>query len=194
MAKAPPEDLLVQLIARAREGDKRAYGRLFRLCYKDIYDYVLRRVGNVHDAEDLTMNVFTKGYAGVTSFEERGCSVRAWFYRIAHNAVVDHFRVSRESVDIDEIPGFVSEEAEIEDVLFSKAERERLYREVLKLPPAQAEVLILRFMKDLSVSETAEALDKKEVTVRALQFKGIKNLRDRLGRPAGSEHGYDEEQ
>ncbi|MCJ7653044.1 MAG: sigma-70 family RNA polymerase sigma factor [Actinobacteria bacterium] len=180
MGKSSPEDLLLELITRAKEGDNRAYGRLFRLCYKDIYDYVLRRVGSVHDAEDLTMNVFTKGYTGVTSFEDRGCSVRAWFYRIAHNAVVDHFRVSRESVDIDEIPGFVSGEAEIEDVLFSKAEREKLYREVLKLPPAQAEVLILRFMKDLSVSETAEALDKKEVTVRALQFKGIKNLRERL--------------
>ena len=187
MAKAPPEDLLVQLIARAKEGDKRAYGKLFRLCYRDIYDYILRRVGNVHDAEDVTMDVFTKGYAGVTSFEERGHSVRAWFYRIAHNAVVDHFRASRESVDIDEIPGFVSEEAEIEDVLFSKAERERLYREVLKLTPAQAEVLILRFMKDLSVSETAEALDKKEVTVRALQFKGIKNLRERLTGTRGEE-------
>ena len=189
MGKSSPEDLLLELITRAKEGDNRAYGRLFRLCYKDIYDYVLRRVGSVHDAEDLTMNVFTKGYTGVTSFEDRGCSVRAWFYRIAHNAVVDHFRVSRESVDIDEIPGFVSGEAEIEDVLFSKAEREKLYREVLKLPPAQAEVLILRFMKDLSVSETAEALDKKEVTVRALQFKGIKNLRERLTGTQGEDEG-----
>ena len=186
MAKAPPEDLLAQLVARAKEGDERAYGKLFRLCYKDIYDYIVRRVGNVHDAEDLTMDVFTKGYAGVASFEQRGFSVRAWFYRIAHNSVVDHFRVSRESVDIDEIPGFASGEEAIEDVLSANAEMERLYMEVVKLPPAQAEVLVLRFMKDLSVSETAEALDKKNVTVRALQFKGIKNLRERL---AGTKDG-----
>lgn len=187
MAKAPPEDLLVQLIARAKEGDKRAYGKLFRLCYKDIYDYILRRVGNVHDAEDLTMDVFTKGYTGVTSFEERGHSVRAWFYRIAHNSVVDHFRVRRESVDIDEIPAFASEEEAIEDVLSASAEMERLYREVVRLPPAQAEVLLLRFMKDLSVSETAEVLGKKEVTVRALQFKGIKNLRKRVAGTQGED-------
>jgi RNA polymerase sigma-70 factor (ECF subfamily) len=180
MAKAPPEDLLVQLVARAKEGDKRAYGKLFRLCYKDIYDYIVRRVGNVHDAEDLTMDVFSKGYAGISSFEEMGHSVRAWFYRIAHNSVVDYFRVSRESVDIDEIPGIASEEEAIEDVLSKSAEMEMMYREVVKLPPAQAEVLILRFMKDLSVAETAESLDKKEVTVRGLQFKGIKNLRERL--------------
>lgn len=187
MAKAPPEDLLAQLIARAKEGDKSAYGKLFRLCYKDIYDYILRRVGNVHDAEDLTMDVFSKGYAGVTSFEEMGHSVRAWFYRIAHNSVVDHFRVSRESVDIDEIPGFASEEEAIEDVLSTSAEMERLYREVVRLPPAQAEVLLLRFMKDLSVSETAEALGKKKVTVRGLQFKGIKSLRERFAVTQGED-------
>lgn len=182
MGKAPPEDLLVQLIARAKEGDKGAYGRLFRLCYKDIYDYILRRVGNVHDAEDLTMDVFSKGYAGVSSFEEMGHSVRAWFYRIAHNSVVDHFRVSRDWVDIDEMPGFASGEEAIEDVLFLRAELESLYKEVVRLPSAQAEVDILRFVKDLSVSETAEALGKKEVTVRALQFKGIKNLRIRVSK------------
>jgi RNA polymerase sigma-70 factor (ECF subfamily) len=180
MARATPEDVLKQLVNRAKEGDKRAYGRLFRLCYKDIYDYILRRVGNVHDAEDLTMTVFTKGYIGVGSFEERGYSVRAWFYRIAHNSVVDYFRVSRESVDIDEIPGFVSEEEAIEDILTLKGELDRLYQEVTRLPPAQAEVLVLRFMRDLSVSETAQVLDKKEVTIRALQFKGIRNLRERM--------------
>ena len=187
MGKAPPEDLLTQLISRAKEGDARAYGKLFRLCYRDIYDYILRRVGNVHDAEDLTMDVFSKGFAGVTSFEEMGHSVRAWFYRIAHNSVVDHFRVSRELVDIDEIPGFASDEESIEDVLSTSAEMERLYKEVVKLPTAQAEVLVLRFIEDLSVSETAEALGKKKVTVRGLQFKGIKNLRERFAVTQGED-------
>lgn len=179
MGTRTQEELLRQLVIRAREGDKRSYGKIFRLCYKDIYDYVIRRVGNRSDAEDLTMQVFMQGLKSVSSYEERGHSVKAWLYRIAHNAVVDHLRARRQSFELDE----VQEAAADTDVLADLLAREdigRVYGEVADLPPAQAEVLILRFMEDMSVSETAMILDKKEVTVRALQFKGIKNLRKRM--------------
>jgi len=101
-------------------------------------------------------------------------------YRIAHNAVVDHFRGQKVSVDLEraaEIP----DELDIEREAIDSEEIGGLYREIVSLPAAQAEVLMLRFIEDRSVSETAMILDKKEVTVRALQFKGIRNLRVRLG-------------
>ena len=180
MLKRDDEELLTSLAARAREGDRRAYGRLFRLCYRSIYDYIIRRVGNQADAEDLTMNVFVRGLESIGAYEERGCSIKAWLYRIAHNIVVDHYRVSRDLVDLERVSSTIYVSGEMEEALSSKVELEKLYREVMKLPPAQSEVMVLRFIKDLSVAETGAALNKKEVTVRALQFKGIKNLRERL--------------
>ncbi len=196
MGKAPEEDLLKDLMARAREGDKRAYGKVFKLCYEDIFDYIARRVGNRTDAEDLTMHVFAKGLKAVASYEERGHSAKAWLYRIAHNAVVDHFRTQRLSVDLDEVP----EIADGSDVALMVSEQEELaglYREIANLPAAQAEVITLRFIEDRSVAETAMILEKKEVTVRALQFKGIKSLRARLANDkqvgrAGREEGQSE--
>ena len=179
MGKGPQEDYLKDLIARAKDGDRRAYGKIFRLCYEDIFDYIARRVGNRTDAEDLTMHVFAKGLSAVASYEERGHSVKAWFYRIAHNAVVDHFRTQRQSVDLEEIPE-IADASDIESLVSRQDELAGLYREITALPAAQAEVLILRFVEDRSVAETAMVLDKKEVTVRALQFKGIKNLRQRF--------------
>ncbi len=179
MGKAPEEDYLKELIAQAKEGDRRAYGKIFRLCYEDIFDYIARRVGNRTDAEDLTMHVFAKGLNAVASYEERGHSVKAWFYRIAHNAVVDHFRTQRLSVDLEEVPE-IADASDIESMVSSREELAGLYREIASLPAAQAEVLILRFVEDRSVAETAVILAKKEVTVRALQFKGIKNLRARV--------------
>lgn len=179
MGKSPPEKLLTKLIARASEGDRRAYGRIFRLCYEDIYDYIIRRVGNRSDAEDLTMHVFAQGLEAVSGYEERGHSVRAWLYRIAHNAVVDHYRSQKQSVDLEEIPE-IADASDIVAEISGRQDLARLYREVTRLPPAQAEVLILRFVEDMSVAETAMILEKKEVTVRALQFKGIRNLRSRF--------------
>ena len=182
MGKAPrnpQEDLLKELIVRAKDGDSKAYGKIFRLCYEDIYDYVARRVGNRSDAEDLTMHVFAKGLKAVASYEERGLSVKAWLYRIAHNAIVDHFRIQRPTVDLEEVPE-IGVDGDIVSLISSQEERQGLYLEIAGLPAAQAEVLILRFIEDRSVAETAMILDKKEVTVRALQFKGIKNLRERL--------------
>jgi RNA polymerase sigma-70 factor, ECF subfamily len=179
MGKAPQEDLLKDLIARARDGDGRAYGKIFRLCYEDMFDYIARRVGNRVDAEDLTMQVFAKGLKAVGSYEERGLSVKAWLYRIAHNAVVDHFRIQKPTVDLEEI-GEIADETDVEALISRQEEQQTLYREIADLPVAQAEVLILRFIEDRSVAETAMILEKKEVTVRALQFKGIKNLRQRL--------------
>lgn len=194
MGKAPDEAILQDLIASAREGDRRAYGNVFRICYEDIFDYIARRVGNRMDAEDLTMQVFAKGLKAVSSYEERGHSVKAWLYRIAHNAVVDHFRTQRYSVDLQEMPE-VADGRDIESMVSDKDEMAGLQREISGLPRAQSEVIILRFLKDLSVAETAMILNKKEVTVRALQFKGLNNLRQRLSGRGDSDperYGMDE--
>ncbi len=179
MGREPDEEYLKQLVMRARSGDRRAYGKLFRLCYEDIFDYVARRVGNFADAEDLTMQVFAKGLKAVSGYEDRGHSVKAWLYRIAHNAVVDHFRAQRQSVELDELPE-LADGVDVEKMVSDRSELAGLYRQIAALPKAQAEVVVLRFIEDLSVGETAMVLGKKEVTVRALQFKGIKNLRAKL--------------
>src|SRR5450756_1994346 len=97
---------------------------------------------------------------------------------IRDSAVVDHFRGMKPSVDLDGA-GEIPDPVDIERTAIDKEEIRGLYGEIVKLPAAQAEVLVLRFVEDRSVSETAMILDKKEVTVRALQFKGIKNLRQR---------------
>jgi RNA polymerase sigma-70 factor, ECF subfamily len=185
------EDLLKELIVRARDGDSRAYGKIFKMCYEDIYDYVARRVGNRSDAEDLTMQVFAKGLKAVASYEERGLSVKAWLYRIAHNAVVDHFRLLRPTMDLDEVPE-IATDGDIVSRISSQEELRELYLQIAGLPAAQAEVLILRFIEDRSVAETAVILEKKEVTVRALQFKGINNLRRRLAPGEEAPTGRDE--
>lgn len=179
-ARDPAEDHLKELGLRAIDGDRRAYGRIFRECHEEIYDYIIRKVGNRSDAEDLTMQVFARGLKAIGTYEERGFSIRPWLYKIAHNAVVDYLRMQKHDVDIEEVISGLVDEADIAEEMLTREDLKSIYQEIYSLPEAQAEVLILRFLRDLSISETAMVLDKKEVTVRALQFKGIKNLRRKL--------------
>ncbi|MBU4240712.1 MAG: RNA polymerase sigma factor [Actinobacteria bacterium] len=174
------EEVPKSVICQAVDGDRWAYGKIFRLCYEDVFDYVIRRVGNRSDAEDLTMKVFVKGLESISRYEERGFSVRAWFYRIAHNLVVDHFRVLKKDIDFAELPEIADGGKDVESELVRREAVGDLYNEIRKMPTAQAEVLILRFIEDMSVTETAMILDKKEATVRALQFKGVNNLKKRM--------------
>lgn len=180
MKKGSQDEVLKNLVALAKEGDSKAYGKIFRICYKDIYDYIMRRVMNRFDAEDLTMHVFTRGMVAVSSYQERGRPVKAWLFRIAHNTVVDHFRAQSQKA----IPGNIRDipdEANIEEGIIHREKLGDLAGVIRLLPEAQSEVLTLRFLEDMSVTETAMILGKKEVTVRALQFKGIKSMRKRLG-------------
>ena len=185
----PAEDHLKELASRAIEGDRRAYGRIFRECHEEIYDYIIRKVGNRNDAEDITMQVFAKGLKAISGYEERGFSIRPWLYKIAHNSVVDHLRVQKHVLDIDDVISELVDETNIAEEMLTREDLESVYREIYNLPAAQSEVLVLRFMKDLSISETAMILDKKEVTVRALQFKGVNNLRQKLKEQPGNGSG-----
>lgn len=170
-----PRGDIEKLVARARDGDSKAYGAIFRAFYKDIYDYVYRRVGNRSDAEDLTMDVFAQGLKAIGGYEERGLSIKAWFYRIAHNAVVDHFRKQRQTVELKETTG--TDRGETEERVLQRDVLRGIQREIKNLTPAQSEVLTLRFITGMSVSETAATLGKEESNIRALQFKGLKRLR-----------------
>lgn len=182
-----PEVVLKGLVERAKGGDRVAYGNIFRLCYKDMYDYVYRRVGNVSDAEDISMQVFVQGLQAIGSYQERGLSVKAWLFRIAHNAVVDFLRRRKAPLeDLDQIAetkvlSRAEDGCDIEERVAFMESMGQLYKEIASLPAAQSEVLILRFIEDMNVAETASILGKKGSTVRALQFKGIRNLRLKLG-------------
>ncbi|PKQ28434.1 MAG: hypothetical protein CVT63_02740 [Candidatus Anoxymicrobium japonicum] len=181
-----PEKTLKDLVERAKGGDRVAYGSIFRICFKEIYDYTFRRVGDVNATEDITMQVFAQGLKSIGAYEERGISVKAWLFKIAHNAIIDflrHKKYPAEELNVDfeerELPGKESDE-DIEASIILMESMENLHREIAGLPVAQREVLVLRFIEDMSVTETAVILGKKESTVRALQFKGIKNLKRKL--------------
>src|SRR6476660_230528 len=84
----------------AAQRDPARFADLYEQNFYRVYTYVARRVGDRHQAEDLTAEVFREALAGIQKFEWRGVPFIAWLLRIASRAIADHWqRSGRESGD-----------------------------------------------------------------------------------------------
>lgn len=171
------------LVTRARE-DPKAFSALYNLYFPRIYSYVSWRVANRHDAEDLVSDIFAKVLDNLNTFRwKKNASFSSWVFRIAHNAVVDHYRKtsSRESVSIDHLPE-IKADGLLPDEL---SERRRLFRtifeEIRKLPTRQAEIITMRFFGEMKNKEIAKVLDIEEKSVSSSLLRGLRRLCDAVG-------------
>ena len=80
------------LVQRAQQMDQEALTRLYEEYFDKIYRYVVIKIGNKTEAEDLTQQVFLNMLRSISSFKWKGKPFSAWLFRIAHNLMVDYLR------------------------------------------------------------------------------------------------------
>src|SRR5207248_3005099 len=97
------------VIDRARSGDRAAFAELYDAHVDSVYRYLLYRVREPSDAEDLCSEVFTRAFANIHRYRWQGKSFLAWLYTIARNAVTDRRRRERPTVEIDNAFGLAEE-------------------------------------------------------------------------------------
>jgi RNA polymerase sigma-70 factor (ECF subfamily) len=138
-----------RLVARATRGDQEAFGQLYEIYLDAIYRYLYHRVSVKEDAEDLTEHVFLKAWENLEGYRPQGVGFRAWLYRIAHNALIDHYRTRRNPDPLEEHYAIQDAKADTEDRLVAAEDMDRLTRAIVKLEPDHQHVLILRFVEGL---------------------------------------------
>jgi RNA polymerase sigma-70 factor (ECF subfamily) len=176
LALAPIPDV----IERAQQGDRDAFGELYDTYVDNVYRYLLYRLREPSDAEDLTSEVFTRAFANIHRYRWQGKSVLAWLYTIARNAVTDRRRRERPTLDLDDAYGVAEEGPTAHDRAVHGEQVDALRSAVRHLTSEQQEVLVLRFVEDLSSREVAKILGKNEGAIRALQFRALGRLRKLL--------------
>ncbi len=172
-----------RLLVEAARRDPSRFAELYENHFERVYAYVMRRVGNRQEAEDITSEVFHQALTKIGSFEWRGVPFSAWLFRIAANATADRWREkAREQGN----PGReVSEEFD-----FNEAnEFAQLFRLVKELPMEQRLVIEMRFAEEKSIKEIAEVIGKTEGAVKQLQFRAIRNLREKVEKVTGIKLG-----
>jgi RNA polymerase sigma-70 factor, ECF subfamily len=140
------------------------------------------RVGQ-SDAEDLTAETFTRAFKGIRRFEPRGVPFRAWLFRIANNLIIGQARRARDVAPLDLVgPGQLpTSRLDPADAAVRSVEDTGLAAALARLPASHATVLDLRYLRELSVAETAQAMEITPEAVRALTYRALRSLRSELG-------------
>jgi len=165
------------LVRRAQQNDSDAFARLYEANFDKIYRYVVVRIGDRAEAEDVTQQVFVNALRSIGSYRWQGVSFSAWLFRIAHNKAVDHLRKrTRQAVTPLDEP-LSDEGADPRLLVERKLDIERVLKATDKLTEAQREVIALRFTSGLPVAEVAEIMGKSPGAVKVLQHSAIVALR-----------------
>jgi RNA polymerase sigma-70 factor, ECF subfamily len=160
------------LVEAARARDEAAWSQLFDENFHSLYVYAFTRVHNHHAAEEIASQVLEEAIRGIKRFHYRGAPLRAWLFRIAHNLTADHVaRVARRPEE-----ALFEAEASL-DELREAGVRTDFLGGLGVLTEEQRLVIVLRFVNDLSVEETAHVIGKSEGAVKMAQARGLQKLR-----------------
>ncbi len=146
--------------------------------YKNkIFVYFLYRVNFNRDiAEDLTSEVFLKAFDKFDSFEA-GKSFQAWVFAIAHNHLVNYYRVANREVEL--LENQPSRSSELERIELNY-EIEKIFKAINEMDDSDRDILLLRFVDQLSNTEIAELLGKEEGAIRTKMSRSLSKLRSIL--------------
>jgi RNA polymerase sigma-70 factor (ECF subfamily) len=167
-----------KLIQDAVRGKSSAFGDLYDHYQPMIYRFVAVKVGRREEAEDITHQVFLSAWQNIKTYEHRGHPFSSWLYQIARNQVIDHYRAKRNDTPLDAVdPEAFATMASAEFEMPTKLEMETVRRALATMKPDYQDVIIMRFIEDLPIRETADALDKSEGAIKLMQHRAIKELK-----------------
>lgn len=166
------------IIAGAIRGEPEFFGLLYDHYQPQIYRFIILKVGRREEAEDLTHQVFLSAWKKISGYEDMGHPFSSWLYQIARNQVIDHYRNKRPEVDLESNEAIaLSSGVDEEKALSLKIETEKVMTAIKLLSEDHQDVIIMRFVEELSVKETSEAMGKSEGAVKVMQHRAIKELK-----------------
>lgn len=166
---------------------RKKFGQIYDQHIAKIYRFILLKVNSQEIAEDLCSETFLKGWEAFKKSHnprpdvEKIENVQAFLYRIARNLVIDHYRqksqfqvVSAESMPI------IDPRENLEKRSMVNSDLDTVKAALVNIRPEYQEVIVWRYLEDLSVPEIAKILDKSEETVRVLLHRAVKKLKVEL--------------
>ena len=169
------------LVVRCQAGDSAALAELIELHQRPLHYFLAKMVGNAHSADDLLQEVWFEVFRSIGRLADPG-AFAAWLYQIARHRAVRAIRRRQPAVvslaDVE-----VADDSDPDDV-FTAEEAERIHVALDELPPEQREVLLLRFIEDMSYDDIARVTGCQLGTVRSRIHYAKRALRRALERTA----------
>lgn len=178
-----PTSDLISVVKRAKEGDKSAFEQLYNEYFAPLNRYIIIRVGDLSEAEDLTQLVFIKFYKNLVNWQDKGYQPSAYLFTIARSVIADYYRSKGRKgsklSNSEEVLALISDSSQNphQDVIESEEIR-TLYQNLKKLPEKYQEVLMLRYIENLSSKEISQVINKSDVATRKMLSRAVSALAD----------------
>lgn len=171
------------LFLKVKNQDKEAYSQFYDLYINRIYRFVFFKVNNVHDAQDLTAETFLKLWQYIKEGKEID-NLNAFIYIVARNAVIDFYREKKkrqtESLEESDASELIDEGKNLLEEQIIGSDLKEVLAGLESLKDEYREVIALRFLDELSISEIAEVLNKSKGAVRVLLHRALQALKDNV--------------
>ena len=175
--KINPKPDELRIIKAARQ-DSRAFGELYKRYVEQVFRYLYSRIGNVHDAEDVTAQTFLAAFESFDRFRQDG-HFASWLFTIAHNKAMDHFRQRKNTASSVEMVDIPVEYDPLSGVIQSE-QATALSKLILALPEEERELLRLRFLAEMRFPEIAYFLQRNEEAVKKSTYRLLARLHSQL--------------
>jgi RNA polymerase sigma-70 factor (ECF subfamily) len=177
MPVGPPFD---DVLAAARTGAAWAFEVLYRDLAPAVTGYL--RLHGAVEPDDLASETFIGVFTGLSGFSGDEGALRAWVFTIAHRRLVDDWRRRSRRPQVVDDSDLLAEHlgGDVEDDVFVRVGADTVQELCGGLPTDQRAVLLLRILADLTVEQVAQVMGRSEGSVKALQRRGLRTLRDRL--------------
>ncbi|MCK7590150.1 sigma-70 family RNA polymerase sigma factor [Subsaxibacter sp. CAU 1640] len=168
-------------IEKAKKNDQIAFNFLLDKYWNDIYGFQLKRTENENDAEDITIQTFSKAFDKIATYKEE-YEFKTWLITISKNIHIDLLRKRKSSIsnttnkrNDDDFFDIIDESPSPEDELITEQNLAKLLRDIKKLKPHYQQVINLRYFQELSYLEISEELNEpiNNVKVKLLRAKKL---------------------
>jgi RNA polymerase sigma-70 factor (ECF subfamily) len=156
------------------------FADVYRRYIDRIYRYILIRVGDVQDAQDITAQTFYSALKGFQRYRGNSNGITAWLFAIARKKIADHYRRSRPQVALDDI-GEIASALSLDEIVSGRLTVQRVHAALQELPPDRAEALMLHIFGGLSYAQVGEVMERSEPAAKMLAHRALTELRQQLG-------------
>lgn len=171
-------------LSRLKSGDQEAFIKAYDDYADDLYRFAYFKLGDEESAKDLVSVIFLKAWNYIqTNSLKDAKTLRALLYRIARNAIIDHYRDKglASELSLEDAPQALElpdDSPNQEEFLDQKADLALIQEKLLLLKDEYREMIIWRFIEDLSLEEIANITEKKKGNVRVLLHRSLAALKD----------------
>lgn len=169
------------LLKQVNQGENQAFEEFYGLYVKKIYRFIYYKVNSKQETEDLTSETFCRAWQSVAQGSKIK-NFKAFIYRIAHNLVVNYYAQKQKApLELnEELKETLAEKNGLEKRMEINSDVEQVKKIISRLPNSYQEILIMRFLDELSISEISQVLGKSKNNVYVLIHRALRVLKKEL--------------